>query len=215
MLHEASLTHMPSQLRDLFVQILVHCLPSDPLQLWTEHREEMASDFVRRGATHARSLDAALQAIDSLLQCHGTTSVACGLPPHEAFNHEEPRNRALRQALAFDEYDAAEIAERMIPQLTPEQQSILEDIKAASEATSPDTQSRAFYVDGPGGSGKTFLYQTLIHHFHSRGQIALACAMSGVAATLLPGGTTAHSLFGLPIHMNDSIVSSSIKVGVI
>ena len=57
----------------------------------------------------------------------------------------------------------------------------------------------------------TFIYQTLIHHFHGQGKIALACAISGVAATLLPGGTTAHSLFGLPIDMPDHDATSSIK----
>ena len=75
----------------------------------------------------------------------------------------------------------------------------------------PDAcQSRALYVDGSGGLGKTFLCETLIHLAHSRGGVALACAMSGNASTLLPGGTTAHSLFGLPLDMPERDATSSI-----
>ncbi|KAF1894098.1 hypothetical protein Lal_00004017 [Lupinus albus] len=55
-------------------------------------------------------------------------------------------------------------------------------------------------VDGPGGTGKTFLYRALISKLRSIGQIVLATTTSGIAATLLPGGQTAHSRF--KIHLN-------------
>ena len=57
-----------------------------------------------------------------------------------------------------------------------------------------------FFIDGPGGTGKTFLYKTLLANIRSRGYIALATASSGIAATLLPGGRTAHSRFKIPIE---------------
>ncbi|KAL0301968.1 UNVERIFIED_CONTAM: hypothetical protein Sradi_6473600 [Sesamum radiatum] len=56
--------------------------------------------------------------------------------------------------------------------------------------------------DGPGGSGKTFLYRALLADVRSRGYIALAVATSGVAAALLPGGRTAHSRFKIPIDID-------------
>ncbi|KAL6580232.1 hypothetical protein OROMI_008256 [Orobanche minor] len=56
-----------------------------------------------------------------------------------------------------------------------------------------------FFVDGPAGSGKTFLYRALLAAVRSAHLIALAVASSGVAASLLPGGRTAHSRFKLPI----------------
>jgi ATP-dependent DNA helicase PIF1 len=58
--------------------------------------------------------------------------------------------------------------------------------------------SRAFYIDGPAGTGKTFLYKTLLAKFRMEGKIALATASSGIAAILLPGGRTAHSRFKYP-----------------
>ncbi len=48
-----------------------------------------------------------------------------------------------------------------------------------------------FFLDGPGGSGKTFLYEALIHYVHGKGKIALACAIAASAGTFhisLTGG---------------------------
>nr|GEX57995.1 hypothetical protein CTI12_AA123990 [Tanacetum cinerariifolium] len=44
-----------------------------------------------------------------------------------------------------------------------------------------------------GGTGKTFLYKTIISRLRSELKIILAVASSGIASLLLPGGRTAHS----------------------
>ncbi|KAH0650144.1 hypothetical protein KY284_030056 [Solanum tuberosum] len=62
----------------------------------------------------------------------------------------------------------------------------------------------AFFIDGPGGIGKTYLYHTLLATVRSKGFIALATATSGVAASVLPGGRTAHSRFKLPIDTREN-----------
>ena len=66
-------------------------------------------------------------------------------------------------------------------------------------------------MDGPGGSGKTFLYEALLHFARGQGWPALACAWSGVAATLLEKGRTCHSRFGLPVPLPRHDVTSSIS----
>ncbi len=60
-----------------------------------------------------------------------------------------------------------------------------------------------FFVYGHGGTGKTYLYRTILSAIRSKGKIALAVASSGIAALLLPGGRTAHSRFHIPINVND------------
>ncbi|KAH0715764.1 hypothetical protein KY284_008669 [Solanum tuberosum] len=70
-----------------------------------------------------------------------------------------------------------------------------------------------FFVDGPGGTGKTFLYRALLANMRSKGTIALACATSGVAAALLPGGRTAHSSFGIPLQANETTMTHMSKQG--
>ena len=57
---------------------------------------------------------------------------------------------------------------------------------------------------------KTFLYEALLHHVRGQNKIALACAWSGIAATLLVGGRTCHSRFGLPVPMPRDNVPSTL-----
>jgi ATP-dependent DNA helicase PIF1 len=59
---------------------------------------------------------------------------------------------------------------------------------------------RAFFVDGPGGTGKTFLYSCLMSTVRTQGRVAVAVASSGIAALLLDGGRTAHSRFKIPVQ---------------
>lgn len=50
-----------------------------------------------------------------------------------------------------------------------------------------------FFVDGYGGTGKTFLWNALSFKFRSEGKIVLNVALSGIASLLPPGGRTTHS----------------------
>uniref|UniRef100_A0A0L8I2A8 ATP-dependent DNA helicase n=1 Tax=Octopus bimaculoides TaxID=37653 RepID=A0A0L8I2A8_OCTBM len=54
--------------------------------------------------------------------------------------------------------------------------------------------------DAPGGTGKTLLINLLLAKVRQK-KIALAVASSGIAATLLTGGRTAHSTFKLPLNL--------------
>ena len=46
---------------------------------------------------------------------------------------------------------------------------------------------RAFFIDGPGGTGKTFLYRALLATIRSKHHVALATTSSGLAASILLG----------------------------
>ncbi|CAL9026296.1 unnamed protein product, partial [Prunus brigantina] len=61
-----------------------------------------------------------------------------------------------------------------------------------------------FFVHGHGGTGKTFLWHTIISKIRSKGKIVLAVASSGIASLLLPGGRTAHSRFKIPLIVTNS-----------
>uniref|UniRef100_A0A803QF82 ATP-dependent DNA helicase n=1 Tax=Cannabis sativa TaxID=3483 RepID=A0A803QF82_CANSA len=65
----------------------------------------------------------------------------------------------------------------------------------------------AFFVDRPGGTGKTYLYKALLANVLSNGVVALATASSGVAASILPGGRTVHSRFKLPLDADGKSTS--------
>ncbi|KAI1723257.1 PIF1-like helicase domain-containing protein [Ditylenchus destructor] len=61
----------------------------------------------------------------------------------------------------------------------------------------------ALCIDGPGGSGKTYTYTALCHYFRSTGINYKTSSWMGIAANLLPDGTTVHRTLGLPLNMDD------------
>jgi hypothetical protein len=63
-------------------------------------------------------------------------------------------------------------------------------------------KGRVFFFDGPRGTGRTFLYRCLIATVHLEGLIVVATATSGIAASIVPGGCTTHSVFKIPIKIN-------------
>src|SRR3954468_18311891 len=60
-------------------------------------------------------------------------------------------------------------------------------------------QGGVFFLYGYGGTGKTFMWNTLSAALRSRKKIVLPVASSGIASLLLPGGRTAHSRFKIPV----------------
>ncbi|KAM3217147.1 hypothetical protein P3L10_026590 [Capsicum annuum] len=58
-----------------------------------------------------------------------------------------------------------------------------------------------FFLYGHRGIGKTFLWKTLSAGIHSKGNIVLNIASSGIASLLLPGGWTAHSRFAISLNI--------------
>ena len=81
-------------------------------------------------------------------------------------------------------------------------------LNAVDNAT--NNQNRCFFMYGPGGSGKTFLYNTIYHLIEGRNKEVDTMAFTGIAATLLPEGKTVHKTLGLPVPLfSDS--SSNIK----
>lgn len=61
----------------------------------------------------------------------------------------------------------------------------------------------AFFIDGPGESGKTFLYRALLATVRSKGFIELTTTSSGVAASILPGGRTVHLRFKIRVNVDE------------
>ncbi|KAI8074933.1 hypothetical protein BC940DRAFT_223840, partial [Gongronella butleri] len=56
-----------------------------------------------------------------------------------------------------------------------------------------------FFVLDPGGTGKSQLFKCIMSAVRSQGDIALPVSSSGIEPLLLPGGTTAHALFKMPV----------------
>ncbi|PUZ46146.1 hypothetical protein GQ55_7G026400 [Panicum hallii var. hallii] len=78
-----------------------------------------------------------------------------------------------------------------------------------------NSKGQAFFVDGPGGTGETYLYKALIAKVWLMDLIVIASATSGIAASIMPGGRTAHFQFKIPIKLSDNTMCSFTKASLI
>ncbi|KAK4562376.1 hypothetical protein RGQ29_005026 [Quercus rubra] len=105
-------------------------------------------------------------------------------------------NRVLQEELDYDRNSLAAEHIKLLTGLNVDQRNIYDEvINSVSE-----NKGGFFFVYGHGGTGKTYLWKTIICRLRSEGKIVIAIASSGIAALLLPGGRTAHSRFQIPIN---------------
>ncbi|KII68453.1 ATP-dependent DNA helicase pif1 [Thelohanellus kitauei] len=196
-LTDAATYLMPKQLRDMFSYICIFCQPSLPIKLWKDHQNDLSLDYLR---THSveESTNLALHAIDFVLNQHGMVCGSIGLPT--------PTGDAPEDIHLFDREKEKKRAQEKIEMLNEAQTAAFVKIVMAVE--NMNTQGKFFYIDGPGGSGKTFLYQTLLAYYRAKGKVVLPFATTGIAATMMEGGRTVHSGFKLPVPLLDNSVSS-------
>ena len=84
----------------------------------------------------------------------------------------------------------------MVAQLSPKQQPSYNRVLSVVFASSGER----FFLSGPRGTDKTFVYHTLCHALHGTGQIIISIASSGIAALLLPSRQTPHPMLKIPIE---------------
>ena len=86
-----------------------------------------------------------------------------------------------------------------------------DDQKAIVTAVESGTHTLIF-MHGHAGTGKTFVYNTLYQRLVGAGKKVLCVAYSGIAASLLPKGQTAHSAFKLKLNMTDDDFASTLRM---
>ena len=207
-MQEAAQLRSASQLRVFFAHLVLLCELRDPRALWEAFADELSSDFRLLyhdvGAAHAKSL----LAIQDVFGHAGKRLSNWNLPEPQEFDEDAFRNRELLAARGYDISEELRKATRMRAQMESraDQAALYDAVQRALASES----GGIFFVDGPGGSGKTFLLQAILHHVRSLKAIALPCAWSGIAATLLEGGRTCHGTFGFPVPLPTQNVPSSV-----
>ena len=120
----------------------------------------------------------------------------------EERSRDHYRELTEEQNLGFDE-DHLKIVETLNAEQMAGYEEILDHVLK--------NKGQVFFVDGPGGTGKTYLYKALIAKVRSMDLIAVATATSGIAASIMPGGRTAHSRFKIPIKLSGNTMCSFTK----
>ncbi|CAN0874981.1 ATP-dependent DNA helicase PIF1 [Linum grandiflorum] len=205
---EVSHWGMPPIIRSTFVSLLMFCSVASPTTLFEQWWPSMADDFRRRldkltadpiPAHLAETLrNKVLESLQNLLQNYSSSLQHFHLP-HPTIS---PSNTSTDDLIAQQlQYDTVEENNTYINSYT----CLNHHQKAAHDAILSSIQKdegKLFFLYGHGGTGKTFLYNCIVAKVRSLRKIALVVASSGIAATLLPGGVTAHSRFKIPIEVD-------------
>nr|XP_051197220.1 uncharacterized protein LOC127310601 [Lolium perenne] len=198
-LTKAATFQIPYALRRLFATILVFCEVTQIRSLWEKHLESMSEDYRRNQPNQAAVEQMVLRDIRDLVHSMGKDISSYGLPDLDLLDDEcsngDSREVQEELSVTFDKEDI-----NMFTSLNKEQRAGFDEILSHVL----NRRSQIFFVDGPGGTGKTYLYKALLAKVRSLGQIAIATATSGIAASIMPGGRTAHSRFKIPIRLTDS-----------
>jgi chromosomal replication initiation ATPase DnaA len=84
-------------------------------------------------------------------------------------------------------------------------QSEAEDHPGDSVVELTDQLEAGFmYINGPGGCGKTFLMNTIIHYLSASNILVITVASSSVAGLMLVNGMTADSRFKISLDVSSS-----------
>ncbi|UYV77959.1 hypothetical protein LAZ67_15003037 [Cordylochernes scorpioides] len=204
-LADASSTAQPHKIRMLFAILLTTCFPSKPMDLWEKYKDSMSEDILH----HLRAANLDLQFTPEIYNralvliediCLAIANKRLGqmglCAPNRSAN--DSYDRDLQRETHFDVDDLSVFVERNLSKLVPEQRIAYDTLMQAIS----DQRGGLYFLDAPGGTGKTFLINLILATIRSRNEIAVAIASSGIAATLLDGGRTAHSALKLPLNLH-------------
>ncbi|KAK9064524.1 hypothetical protein SSX86_015906 [Deinandra increscens subsp. villosa] len=208
---EASTWATASQLRLLFTHMLLYCEVSSPMKLWIEHWRQMKDDIVHdlckdtdiepNNIPELQLQQQILYELQKLLNSAGSSAslTEFGLPAPQGEFIELLDNRMLMEERCYDRSALRSKTEKMRAALNWKQTEIYNRVLESVFAN----KQIMLFIYGHGGTGKTFLWTTIINALRSEGKVVLPVAASGIASLLLPSGRTAHSRFRIPINITD------------
>ena len=144
----------------------------------------------------------ALFQLARLAEQQGVSMESLGLPTPTGVYDRLVQATLLREELAFDKELLRDEYERGLAVANADQLAAIQAVTSAAD----DGTGKIFSLDGPGGTGKTFVERLCLAYVRSQGKVALAVASSGVASLLLPNGRTAHSRFKIPVAVTEASV---------
>ncbi|CAI9270073.1 unnamed protein product [Lactuca saligna] len=181
---EASVFQFPSALRRLFATMLIFCEPGNVHKLWDDHYASLSEDY--------------------------RTQYGCA---------ERVQNMVLIDIRFFLESMSKKLSDYDLPNVSPhidlqsrgyhevqEEYSInveYEDLHTRDSLNLDQKWSRWTWKD--------ILYKALLANIRACGLIALATATSSVATNNIPRGRTAHSLFGIPLNLDNNLMCKITK----
>ncbi|XP_076037231.1 uncharacterized protein LOC143022769 [Oratosquilla oratoria] len=204
-------TNDRKELRSTYASMLVFSDLEDQKDIWEETKDLFSSDFLYLRGLKDYNDEIYLDALDDIQEqvfnCGGENIVHYGLP---SSRNGEKSSNVIRREKAYNSKELSETVERALPLLNREQKICYDKI-IESVGCETENKSKAFFLNAPGGTGKSFLLNLLLDTVRSKSKVALAVASSGIAATVLHGGRTAHNMFKIPLMEHNERKTCNIK----
>ncbi|KAJ3685199.1 hypothetical protein LUZ61_014363 [Rhynchospora tenuis] len=207
-LQEAGAFASSQQMRKLFVDILLYSEVTNVLDLWNACWKLMGDDILHRirnqyripqfNCSDAMLRNHILYELEDMLISRGRSLQFVKLPEPSEERIYQPDNTLIAQQLSYNTLELRQQAPALLSGLNHEQKTILDCIICSIQ----NRQGKLFFVYGPGGTGKTYLWSAITAKLRSEGKIVLTVASSGLSSLLLQGGVTAYSRFKIPIQLN-------------
>ncbi len=110
------------------------------------------------------------------------------LPSANIDYNTQDLDRLIREERSYNTIQLKRELDQNVPLLNEDQRAIYDTVIQAIQ-----NRPRCFFVNGPGGTRKPFLYNTLLANIRSNGDLALAIVFSGIAVLLISDGRITHS----------------------
>lgn len=201
-LKEAAETEFAGKIRTLFAIMLSCCEISNPQELWEKHREAMSEDLLY----NIRNMNPNIEINfnneiynQSLILIENQVIDMCG-KYLDTFGMKKPdrqiTNSLSREIIREKNYNMNQLQDYVHfhePLLNADQKKIFDQIIERNN----EKKGGIIFIDAPGGTGKTFLFNLLLAKIRQTGKIALAIASSGKVLSLqiIPSMSTNHSYF--------------------
>ncbi|GJX76206.1 DNA helicase [Tanacetum coccineum] len=183
-LQEAAISATSSELRKLFIQILMFCVVADPLSLWDMFWKHMSDDIPRRLSKalqlpHIEKSEKKMKAsvlldLEAMLNSNSKSLKDFGLPMPPQDMLKTLQNRLLMEETNYNPELLAKEKETYIQNLNTEQKPIFDEVIAAIS----ENVQKLIFVYGHGGTGKTFLWKAITYALRSDDRIVLVVASS-------------------------------------
>ena len=189
------------------------------MQLWEDHISIFIIDFKARHRRQCfgigdedlsghilNEIEAQLQTISGKsLDHYGLPQPPQDLPP--LLQPQEPAGNTTALTSIIDESvpllnEAQRQVFREIVHAVVPSAALPETILAGSHPPTASAGRNMFFLDAPGGTGKTFVINAIQTFLELQGKTVQTVATSAVAALLLRNGRTAHSTFRIPIPVD-------------
>ena len=211
---DASAITFGDSLKYFFCSLLIWCQPISPLQFWNEWKTELCRDkMAEQHLTEPNTLmiQEVLIYIKRRLQKEELNMEAFHLPEPDISVIEAAEELSiLEEETSYDTDDLKHFVEQQYQKLNEGQKKVFKSVMDSINKND-GKNGKIFCLNAGGGTGKTTTSNLLLKKVRSQGQVALATAVSGIAATLLDNGRTIHSRCKIPINIEENSTCNMTK----